>query len=212
MPSTIDLHIHSANSDGTDTPEELLNKIRLAGIKIFALTDHDTINGAMTLKNLGVKNFVAGIEFSCITQNNHKCHILGLGYDENNNDFKNALKAGEDLRHEKFFKRIKFLNDTFNIKFSDDEIEDLLKIPSVGKPHLGNLIVKKGYAKTRVEAIENIIDKAKTGNDKISAELAIKSILSAGGIAIWAHPLGGEREKELPQELFLKILAELKNY
>ena len=212
MPSTIDLHIHSANSDGTDTPEELLNKINMAGIKIFTLTDHDTINGVRQLKNLGVKNFVAGIEFSCMSENKNQCHILGLGYDENNNDFKNALKAGEDLRHEKFFKRVKALNDKFKIKIYDSEIEELLKIPSVGKPHLGNLIVKKGFANSRVEAIENIIDKIKTGIDKISAELAIKSILSAGGVAVWAHPLAGERENFLTEEIFRKTLARLMNY
>ncbi len=208
--SKIDLHMHSSNSDGTNPPEELLKLVRNAGIKIFALTDHDTINGAMVLKN--EPNFIKGIEFSCITQNNHKCHILGLGYDENNKDFQDALKAGEELRHEKFYRRIGFLRSEFKITFTDQEIEDLLKIPSVGKPHIGNLLVKKGYANSRAEAIDNYVDLAKTGNDKISAELAINAINSAGGVSVWAHPLGGERDPELPENDFRKILDELKNY
>ncbi|MBR0075946.1 MAG: PHP domain-containing protein [Synergistaceae bacterium] len=209
----IDLHIHSNASDGTDSPDELLQNIKTAGIKTFALTDHDTITGVLKISKIipdDIK-FIKGIEFSCRTGKS-KCHILGLNYDENNENFVNALNAGDKLRHEKFYKRIEFLRDKFNIVFTPDEIENLLKIPSVGKPHLGNLIVAKGFANTRVEAIENFIDKLKTGNDKIDAEFAIHSINSSGGISIWAHPLGGEREEELPENKFIETLSELKSY
>ena len=214
MPSEIDLHIHTNASDGTYSPEDLINKIHESGIKIFAVTDHDTINGAIAMKKIlgsgpQVK-FIKGIEFSTrIEKTRAKCHILGLNYDENHPAFQEALNAGAKLRHEKFFKRINFLRDNFNITFTESEIENLLKIPSVGKPHLGNLIVAKGYAATRVEAIENFIDKAKTGNDKIEAELAVKSINKSGGISVWAHPLGGEREEELPEEKFQETLKNL---
>ncbi|MBR2208159.1 MAG: PHP domain-containing protein [Synergistaceae bacterium] len=213
MPSEIDLHIHTNASDGTYSPEDLIDKIHEAGIKIFAVTDHDTIDGAISLKKIlddSSLNFIKGIEFSCrIEKTKAKCHILGLNYDENHPSFQNALNAGAKLRHEKFFKRINFLRENFNITFTDLEIENLLKIPSVGKPHLGNLIVAKGFAKTRAEAIEKFIDKAKTGNDKIEAELAIKSINEAGGVSVWAHPLGGEREKELSEEIFKATLKDL---
>ena len=206
----IDLHIHSNNSDGTDSPEELLKKIREKGINIFALTDHDNINGVRAMRKLITPDikFIEGIEFSCKC-GNFKCHILGLGYDENDKVFQDALTEGENLRHEKFFKRINFLRENFNIEFSDEEINTLSKIPGVGKPHLGNLIVSKGFAATRVEAMENFVDKCKTGSYKIEAETAIKAINSSGGISVWAHPLGGEREEELSQEEFfyrLKIL------
>ena len=215
MPSKIDLHIHTNASDGTYTPKELLEKINEAGIKIFAITDHDTINGALEMKKILEDNyqikFIKGIEFSCRTKNS-KMHILGLNYDENNKSFQNVLRAGDELRHAKFFKRIEFLRDKFNIDFSEEEIENLLKIPSVGKPHLGNLIVKKNLASTRAEAIENFIDKCKTGNDKVDADFAINSINNSGGVAVWAHPLGGEREEELSREKFLEILEELISY
>ena len=210
MPSKIDLHVHTNSSDGTDSPEELLLKIREAGIKTFAITDHDTINGVLAMLKIVPSDikFIKGIEFSCRTQNS-KCHILGLNYDNHNQDFINALNTGDKLRHEKFFKRIDFLRDKFNITFTDEEIKTLLKIPSIGKPHLGNMIVSKGYATNRVEAMEKYVDKCKTSNDKISAELAIKSINASGGISIWAHPLGGEREPELPEQKFRETLSEL---
>ena len=208
-----DLHVHSNASDGTDTTEELLQNIQNSGIKIFALTDHDTIKGALKMQKLipdDIK-FIKGIEFSCKTKNS-KCHILGLNYNENDKYFQEALKAGEDLRHEKFFKRIDFLRDKFNINFTSEEIETLLKTPSVGKIHLGNLIVKKGFANTCVEAMENIVDKCKTSNDKIDAELAVSAINLSGGISVWAHPLGGAREKEPTEEKFRETLGELMSF
>ena len=211
MPSKIDLHIHTDASDGTYSPEELLAKIQEAGIKIFAVTDHDTINGALKMQKIihgAPVKFIKGIEFSCRTSD-AKCHILGLNYDENHEAFKKVLNAGEELRHAKFFKRIEFLRSSFNVKITDEEVKNLLKIPSLGKIHLGNLLVKKGFAETRVEAMERFVDKCKTGNDRVDADFAINSIISSGGVAVWAHPLGGEREPELTKEKFSGTLKEL---
>ncbi len=209
----LDLHIHTAASDGTDSPYELLNKIQKSGIKIFAVTDHDTINGALETQKIfndtNIK-FIKGIEFSTrIEKSGAKCHILGLNYNENHPAFINVLKAGNKLRHEKFYKRLELLHKNFNINFTDLEIENLLKIPSVGKPHLGNLIVAKGFADTRAQAIEIFIDKCSTGNDKLEADFVINSINSSGGISVWAHPLGGERESELPEDKFQNTLKDL---
>ncbi len=81
MKSNIDLHMHSTASDGTDTPEELLEHIKEVGIRIFSLTDHDAIDGCAQLEAIipeGI-TFVPGVEFSCITRAG-KCHILGYGY------------------------------------------------------------------------------------------------------------------------------------
>ncbi len=212
-----DLHIHSNASDGTDSPQELLAKIIEAGINIFALTDHDTINGALTL-SLSMKTltdrvtFIKGIEFSCITANHHKCHILGLNYDESNHDFQTALRTGENLRHEKFHRRIDLLREKFAVTFTDEEIRSLLSIPGTGKPHIAKLLIQKGLADTITEAIERYINPCKTPNSRINAELAINAINSSGGIAVWAHPLGGEGERELQEQEFTQALGELLSY
>ncbi|MBQ3759766.1 MAG: PHP domain-containing protein, partial [Synergistaceae bacterium] len=111
MASTVDLHIHTNASDGTDTPEQLLWNIQKAGITIFSITDHDTIKGALKMKRIiprGIR-FVQGVEFSCRTESGAKCHILGLNYDENNPNFQDALRTGDNLRRDKFYMRIKLL-------------------------------------------------------------------------------------------------------
>ena len=47
-----DLHMHSVYSDGTDTPESLLQNVRAAGLDLFALTDHDTAEGCAAVRAL----------------------------------------------------------------------------------------------------------------------------------------------------------------
>ena len=214
MAGTVDLHIHTNASDGTDSPEQLLWNIQKAGITIFAVTDHDTIKGALKMKRIippGIK-FIQGVEFSCITDSGVKCHILGLGYDEYNLDFREALRTGDSLRHEKFHLRIKLLRENFGITFDDDEIDSLLQTPGVGKPHIANMIVRKGLAEDKQDAIDRYLDKCKTGNTRIPARLAVKAVNSAGGIPVWAHPLGGEGEKESTEEQFRITLRELMSY
>ena len=182
MTSTVDLHIHTTASDGTDSPRDLLWNIQKAGINTFAVTDHDTITGAMAMKKIvpsGIR-FIAGVEFSCRTKSNHKCHILGLNYDAYNLEFQEALRTGDELRHQKFHRRIELLRSELGITFTDDEIDSLLKIPSVGKPHLANMIVAKGLAENMQDAITQYIDKCRTGTSRIEAELAVHAILSAG--------------------------------
>lgn len=210
----VDLHIHTTASDGTDTPRELLWNVQKAGLNVFAITDHDTIKGAMEMKKIvpsGIR-FVQGIEFSCRTKSGSRCHILGLNYDEHNAVFQEAIRTGDNLRHAKFFKRIECLHENFGIDFTDDEIDSLLRIPSVGKPHIANMIVMKGYASDRQEAISKYIDRCRTGVGRLDAEQAIRSILASGGIPVCAHPLGGEGESELPEHKFRVLLAEIVSY
>ena len=214
MASTVDLHIHTNASDGTDTPEQLLWNIQKAGITIFSITDHDTIKGALKMKRIiprGVR-FVQGVEFSCRTEGGAKCHILGLNYDENNPNFQDALRTGDNLRRDKFYMRIKLLREKFGIDFTDDDISNLQQFPSIGKPHIANMIVMKGYAANKQEAIDRYLNKCKTGVDRISASQAVKAILSAGGIPVWAHPLGGEGERETPEQEFRSTLQELMSF
>lgn len=212
MSTTIDLHIHSTASDGTDTPLQLVEKIKAAGIRAFALTDHDTVDGAEELlKNPpeGV-TFVPGIEFSC-RMDSGKCHILGYCYDTAHPAFQAALQQGAALREGKLNLRLDFLRER-GVTFPAEELDKLRRLPSVGKPHLGNLMVKYGYAASRNEAIREVLNLCPTGSSRISAETAVSAILASGGIPVWAHPLGGEGEKETGLDQFTAMLDELQGY
>ena len=82
-PGKIDLHIHSTFSDGTDTPEQILEHAREIGLDLFSITDHDALKAGPVIRSLrkeGDPAFVTGVEFSCKDEKG-KYHILGYGYD-----------------------------------------------------------------------------------------------------------------------------------
>ena len=203
----IDLHMHCRASDGTDNASELLANVMEAGIGIFAVTDHDTVAGAMEIEGMVPKGmrFIRGIEFSCITEEG-KLHILGYGYDSENVVFKELLNKGIENRRSKLEKRLSFLKDSFGIEFSAEKRDELLSSNSVGKPHLGHLLVSMGLADNRNEAIDKYINPCKTKDFRLDGREAINAILESGGIPVWAHPLGGNRERELSQNEFLRQL------
>lgn len=209
MPSQVDLHMHSNASDGTDSPIQLVENVKMAGIRIFSLTDHDTTAGVMQLAKVIPEEitFIPGIEFSCRMESG-KCHILGYNCDVEHPSFRSALSQGEILRQLKLDKRLEFLQER-GISFPDMEIEGLHQIPSVGKPHLANLMVQYGYAESKETAIKDTINLCATGSSRILAETAVRAILDAGGIPIWAHPLGGEGERLSTLEQFTARLEEL---
>lgn len=210
MSSLIDLHIHTTASDGSDTVAVLLENIRRAGLHTFAITDHDTVAGAAEMQQLVPHDlrFIPGIEFSCITRRG-KCHILGYGMDWNHPEFRSALNLGAQLRKEKLERRIAFLEERFGIRLTEQERCWITGQKSPGKPHLARILVDRGIAPDVHTAIQKYINLLKDKNDRIEASIAIRAIRSAGGIPVWAHPLGGEGEKRLSKEQFQAQFTEL---
>jgi predicted metal-dependent phosphoesterase TrpH len=193
MANSIDLHIHTTASDGSDSPALLLRNLKKAGITTFSVTDHDTVDGAMEMEQLVTPDFryIRGIEFSCETPAG-KCHILGYGYDSQDPVFLAALAEGAALRQEKLLSRLRYLEETLGITFTEAERNWLQSLRSPGKPHFGKLLVDRGIAATIDEAIQVYINPHKPRRDRIDGSTAVAAILHAGGIPIWAHPLGGE--------------------
>lgn len=206
-----DLHIHTAASDGSDTPAEVLAKAAAAGLEVIAITDHDTIDGAMsvTVTPPGLR-YIRGIEFSCVCPGG-KCHILGYGFDPEDPVFRAALEEGRRLRREKTEKRIAFLAERFGIRLTEAELAWLWSRKSPGKPHFGQILVDRGLASDISDGIRRFINPCGGGADRIEARTAVHAIRHAGGVPVWAHPLGGEGERRLEWAEFesrLRILME----
>lgn len=204
-----DLHIHTAASDGSDSPDSLARKVVGAGLELFSVTDHDTVDGALAMEGLipaGV-GYIRGVEFSCVSPGG-KCHILGYGFDPEHPAFRAALGEGAQLRQEKLENRIVHLREKFGIRLTVEEEQWLRSLKSPGKPHLGRLLVKRGLADELSAAIKTYLSGV-PGRDRIDSKTAIDAILAAGGIPVWAHPLGGEGEKRLSRAEFEHRLAVL---
>ena len=193
----IDLHTHSTVSDGTDTPEALLSCARAAGLELFSLTDHDAVKGCeriLALRAADDPRFLPGVEFSCRDEAG-KYHILGYGYDASAEPIRSVTAKGHGMRMKKVQVRLDFLKTQFGFEFPKEEIEALLALDNPGKPHIGNLMVKYGYAPTKELAIKNYIDQLRLRSDYIRPEEAIAGILGSGGVPVLAHPCYGSGDE-----------------
>ena len=210
----IDLHMHSNVSDGTDPPAELVKKVKKAGISVFSVTDHDDVKSGRIIRGAlkrGDPAFIPGAEFSCKDENG-KYHILGYGFDPENEHINALADCAHALRMKKVTARLGFLKDEFGFSFPGEEIDRLLSLDNPGKPHIGNLMVKYGYAATKEEAISRFIDKKRFKSEYLSPVDAISGIIASGGIPVLAHPFYGSGDELIVGEEMDTRLARLTEY
>lgn len=206
-----DLHIHSNYSDGSDKTDELIEKIISSGLKIFALTDHDTIEGYFDIKNKipnGIK-YIRGVELTC-RYKGINCHILGYKYNPSDKGLADLIEKGKRLRRIKLETRIEYLKNVWDIHLTEDELNWLYTRKSVVKTHLANILVKRNLAEDNVSAMKKYLDGCKSGNTKFEGEEAVEVLKNAGAFPVWAHPLGGEGEEHISQSKFLQQLETMK--
>ncbi len=211
MNSTVDLHMHSRASDGSDWIPGLLRKIQKLGIQTFALTNHDTIKGVRRMEKLipdGIR-FIRGIELSCKTEV-AKCHILGYNYDLSQTAFLDFVAEAYAVRIHKTHNRLRYLEEDHGFVFTAEEKEDQLQSP--GKMKLKKLLEKKLQQlhpdAPPVDIFATYFKNLPSG--RVEALRAIQAVQAAGGLAVWAHPLGGVGEKRLTEEQFAAQLQTLK--
>ena len=212
MTNLFDLHIHTTASDGSDTPAQLAQMLRGAGIRLFSVTDHDTVDGTLEMEKLVPEGarFIRGIEFSCVSPVCN-CHILGYGFDPAHPAFQAALEEGRFLRMDKLERRLKLMAENFGIVLTPEERRWLMSRNSPGKPHLGKILMDRGLCTDLSSGIRKYVQNV-PGRDRIEAETAVRAIEAAGGISVWAHPLGGEGERRLTPEKFEAQMQTLLGY
>lgn len=214
FPAKIDLHMHTVISDGTDRPEEILEKVKTEGIGFFSVTDHDALKGGAELLNkrhADDPSFITGVEFSCRDEKG-KYHILGYHYDLEGEAINALIKRGHGYRLAKTRGRVQLLGEMFGFYFPEEEVEALLSLENPGKPHIGNLMVKYGFAESKEQAIKEFINKTRIKTTYIRPEEAIEGILKSGGIPVLAHPSFGDGEQLILGEEMEERLRKLMEY
>ena len=193
----IDLHMHSTVSDGSDTPEEIISRVKEAGIGLFSLTDHDAVKGCGIVQSHlkeGDPAFICGAEFSCKDELG-SYHILGYGYEPGAKALLDLVEKGHSLRMKKVKARLAFIRDEFGFVLPEEEISKLLAMDNPGKPHIGNLMVKYGYVESKEVAIRDYIDQLHIKSEYLRPEEAITGILGGDGIPVLAHPFFGSGDQ-----------------
>ena len=193
----IDLHMHSTCSDGTDTPEQLLENVRKAGITFFSVTDHDSVEAAGMMADIRSVNdpfCISGVELSCKDEDG-QYHILGYAIDPQARPIRNVVHKAHNIRMDKVVMRLRKLKEDFGITFPEEEVELLLAQPNPGKPHIGNLMVRYGYTESKEQAFREYLNDMRIPSGYVRPEEAIKAILDSGGVPVLAHPFYGSGDQ-----------------
>lgn len=188
----IDLHMHSTFSDGTLTPTELVELAKQNNIEVMAITDHDNIDGLKEGRKEAEKKgitFVDGIEISANFLNKD-IHILGYCLNLEDKEFLRWLEGLQEKRHNRTIEMLKKLNK-LGIEISLAEVEDEVFGNVIGRPHIAQMIIKKGFATTMDEVFDRYLGDGKPAYvPKVGVDMVevVKRLKDNGAIAVLAHP------------------------
>jgi len=186
----IDLHTHSNFSDGTCSVQEVVQAAAKAGIKLFALSDHDTTDGVEQAQEACLKyqiDFVPAVEIS--TREHDHLHFLGYNVDIHNAAFQSFLQTNRKNR----LNRIKKIIQQLAASGLDISEEDVLSIAphTVSRAHVADTLKKKHIVPSRQEGFRQYLVPGKVGyvpSAGVTVIEAIHEIKKAGGLAVIAHP------------------------
>jgi predicted metal-dependent phosphoesterase TrpH len=191
----IDLHTHSAVSDGTDTPDVLVRNAAAAGLDVIALTDHDTFDGwdaAMTAGREQGVVVVGGVEIST-TFNRAGVHLLAYLPDSTHEPLVVELERIRAHRAGRLGAIIDQL-DAIGVHITQEDVLAVAsRASSLGRPHVADALVARGYVRDRGEAFGNWLAEggpAYVPKYSPSTAAAIALVRQAGGVAVLAHPWG----------------------
>lgn len=210
----IDLHTHSAASDGTDPPAGLMRVAADAGLDVVALTDHDTTEGwdaAAAALPSGL-TLVRGAELSCAAPDgrggSRTVHLLGYLFDPDSE----VVRAEQRRLRERRRARLRVMAEWMaadGLPVDPDAVlAGLADDVPAGRPHLAMALVRAGLVATVDEAFASYLSSAGRYHvrrqDTPVAE-AISMVADAGGVTVLAHPFAATRGRPVDAG----VLAEL---
>lgn len=189
----IDLHIHTNFSDGTDSPKEIVEKAEIIGLETIAITDHETIEGFSSLKTSNI-DIICGVEVSASWQelkvNNQESGIHILFYFvEAKTELNKLLKK---IRRQKHIRNLEIIDKLKSLNI-DIDISDIEKNKNqvLGRPHLAELMMKKGYVETINEAFNNFLGNGKPAYVdlyQVTVDKLLKVARDSKAVPVLAHP------------------------
>ncbi|MFL5756055.1 MAG: PHP domain-containing protein [Chloroflexota bacterium] len=223
-PSPVDLHAHTTRSDGVLEPVRLVADAVAAGVRVFALTDHDTLAGYRDVVAAGTvpdtMTLIPGVEINALVTRDlglweGELHILGFGMDPDDEAFEAALAAQRDERRSRFWRTVDRLREIAlpidaQVATLDPKDEDAL-----GRPTIARALIAAGFATSVEDAFARIIGHGSPGyvrRSGLGPEDAIRVIRAAGGLPVLAHFREAPQRMDLLRELVEVGLAGLEVY
>jgi predicted metal-dependent phosphoesterase TrpH len=193
-----DLHLHTTHSDGTYTPEQVVELARRSGLAAIAITDHDTTSGVGPAQaaaiGFGVE-VVPGVEITA-EYRGRELHLLGFFFRLDDTPLNAALKRLRQHRVGRFRDMVERLHQR---GISLPDVEPAFET-AWGRRHLAALLVQVGRVGSVREAFQRYLgDDGRIAVDKLRLPVAeaIALVRGAGGVAAWAHPFYDDTRTEL---------------
>jgi predicted metal-dependent phosphoesterase TrpH len=200
---TFDLQAHSLHSDGELSAADVVALAAAAGVELFSLTDHDTIDGVEEAVEAGERHgvrVVTGVELTALRTERDDLHLLGYGFDPLDHGLGERLaayRADRELRAQRMAERLEELG----LALERGELEARRGAGKpIGRPHLAAAAVNPQANHRRLAAegivgvgdfIESyLVPGAPAWLPRLSPTVqeAIAAVHDAGGLAVWAHP------------------------
>jgi predicted metal-dependent phosphoesterase TrpH len=189
----IDLHTHTTESDGTLSPLDLLKAAQGAGIRLLAITDHDTFAGYDAAVAEAPRHGIAllcGIELS-MKLDGHSAHLLGYFRDltplDPIREWLAELQRSRKARNRELTARLQALGIDITLEEAEKRSRGV-----TGRPMFAQLLLEKGHVATLQQAFDEYLaegGRAYVERLEPSCAEAIAKIRDAGGIASLAHPV-----------------------
>lgn len=208
----IDLHVHSTASDGSLSPLKIIERAKEIGLRAVAITDHDTVEGSA--EALGYPpwpslEILSGIEISARVPSG-TMHILGYLLRLDDLALRQTLKRLQEARADRNIKIVEKLQD-LGVSIQYDEITAVSGGGQIGRPHIAQVLVRKGAARSLDEAFKKFLRKegpAYVPRYRLLPREAIQMILRAGGVPVLGHPFTLDAKDEGDLEGVLVDLKE----
>ncbi len=188
-----DLHTHTDYSDGTESPERVVELAAAAGVQAISLTDHDNVEAlavaAPTAKRVGVE-LIPGIEMSSSLRG-AEVHLLGFLLDVAHPGLTAHLTEQQARRVRRVHTTVERLA-AVGVRIPAEEVLALAGHGTVGRPHVARILLKHGFVKDTPEAFERYLTPGRPGfmpGSTMEPARIIAIIRAAGGVPVLAHPV-----------------------
>jgi len=210
MPGAIDLHTHSSVSDGTETPAELIEAALQAKLGTVALTDHDSTSGwadaIRAAAGTGL-TVIPGMELST-NFGPASVHILAYLFDPSDDG---VVVETARIRHGRLH-RAERIVEKIGVDYAvswDDVLEQSTDGGTLGRPHIADALVARGFVASREEAFESILNWRGPYYEKYYAPSpldGVRMIVAAGGVPVLAHPATNGRYRVILERAVAELV------
>jgi predicted metal-dependent phosphoesterase TrpH len=213
----VDLHLHTTASDGQLSPAEMVRKAAELGLSVIAITDHDSVEGVepalAAAEDLPGLLVIPGVELSADISGG-EAHILGYFIDHHDRGLKRSLESLRNSRRERGRKIVAKLVQ-LNVDVDWQHVLDLAAGASVGRPHIAQAMLERGYISSLREAFTKYIGRdgpAYVERERLTPRQAVELVLRANGLPTLAHPADIEGLESLIPLLKQAGLVGLESY